>query len=231
MTIFITGDSWSSDGWPDGFDLGYNVQNSLGSQLQRATSRSVRVLARPGDSDINQLNSLESRVDPSTPTVVVHGWSDWCRSIDFNWDNLNFTYGDASALRDYDSARTIAQQRLQEKILTLTKTYPNITWLHWGAQCAVWCDLPTHNHTVLYNYYANARCKCPVSDSGLETHARTTHFLNLFPWTPKDRRRTINHQIKRVIGFKFKHPKYFPDAGHLRWRLYDDLVHKIVEHL
>jgi len=112
MTIYVTGDSWSSQGWPGGYELGYATHECLGAQLQKITTRFVSVLAEHGDSDFNQFANMEKRIDPKHPTVIVHGWSDWGRSLDFCWDNKNFTYGDPNHLRSYDSAREVAHTRV-----------------------------------------------------------------------------------------------------------------------
>lgn len=226
MTIYVTGDSWSSEGWPEGREIGYAPHECLGAQLQKITTRFVSVLAEPGDSDINQFSKMEKRINPHHPTVIVHGWSDWGRSLDFHYDNLNFTYGDPVQLRSYDSARENAHTRVSQRLRELDHMFDNITWLHWGAHSTVWADLPP-NHIKLYDYYANTRVRCPVSDSGIETWSRTNYFANLFPWTPADQRRQINNKLKKLNAFKNNNPKYFPDRGHLAWRLYDDLVKKI----
>jgi len=61
MTIYITGDSWSSEGWPEGREGGYAPHECLGAQLQKITNRFVSVLAEPGDSDFYQFAKMEKR--------------------------------------------------------------------------------------------------------------------------------------------------------------------------
>ena len=224
--IYVTGDSWSSEGWPEGRDHGYAPHECLAAQLQKITTRFVSTLAEPGDSDINQFSKMEKRINPSHPTVIIHGWSDWGRSLDFHYTNQNFSYGDPQQLRDYDSAKAVAHQRVSERLRELDSQFNNITWLHCGAHSTIWADLPD-NHIRLFDYYAHDRIKSAKSDTGLETWYKTSYFHSLLPETPKEQREEINRKLKKLTAYKHKHPRYYPDAGHLAWRLYDELVKKI----
>jgi len=226
-TIIVAGDSWSIDTYHTARNLEfYPPQQSLAHQLQRRLGNRVTVAswAQQGSNLTAQTKRLLQGIEHDEQHLqitVVMGWTDWSRELNGNVHTWRFEHSEYS--QDYAESRASALKIQQQCVNSLS----DVHMLHWGGHSHVpQLKFPT-NHTVIEPDYC-ASLGHPPSTTGTLTYYKPT--LELFPATDPGLAKRIDKQNARVRKYRHRHPREYPDGGHLAWDRYDKLVNTICKH-